>query len=125
MLFRKDLDDVITKYLKDEEIDYKYNNNIYSFELNFSSFSLNPYFMISDDILTFMVNIKMLGKRDNVLDLLNDFNLKSKFFTAKTKNNILYLEYNTYVNTHNIIDILDILIAELNSLNEDIDRMWG
>ncbi|MCR5349490.1 MAG: hypothetical protein K6E20_00705, partial [Acholeplasmatales bacterium] len=98
------------------------DNEVYSFSLNINDFNLYPYFTVNDDNISIIVNIKKTDSSDELYKNINDFNLKSKYFTAKYKDKILYLEYNFYAVNDNVVDILDSCISSLNNLGADIDK---
>ena len=124
MFGKKNSSDIIIKYFKEKSIEYEYKNNIFSFNLSLDGCILNPYLLIDDNILSIMVNIRELTKKDNnIYEKLNNFNVISKIFNAKVKNNVIYLEYNTLIDNDNIEDIFDIILLSLSELSLQINDL--
>ncbi len=122
-LFSKTEMEKLEKHLNKKNLSFEKKENKLSFEvsMNKHSYSLFPYLRIDEnDSFSFCVNLRKIDKIN--YETLNNFNLKSKFFTAKIKTDILYLEYNTVLND-NVINVFDSLINELFILEEDIDNL--
>ena len=57
-------------------------------------------------------------------DRINNFNLKSKFLTAKVATDqVLYLEYNTQVEPGRSKSVLDLVIESVFMLSKEIDEL--
>ena len=114
------------KYFKERKISLTENNNKYEFELNFPNkkFNLYPYFTLDSDYLSIVINIKRVNDKEinQILPMVNGFNAKSKYFTMKIFNNVVYLEYNTFLDDSFKV-FLDEVFNSLNSLEEDIDNI--
>ena len=100
-LFFKNLEEKISKYFKEENIELKTKDSYYYFDIYFenTNFRITPYFrVLNDNLVDYKINIKKYD--DITLDLLkkvNKFNLESEFFKAIIKDNLLYLEYKFYL----------------------------
>ena len=125
-LFSKSKIEKLMKYFKERKISLTENNNKYEFELNFPNkkFNLYPYFTLDSDYLSIVSNIKRVNDKEinQILPMVNGFNAKSKYFTMKIFNNVVYLEYNTFLDDSFKV-FLDEVFNSLNSLEEDIDNI--
>ncbi len=122
-LFSKTELEKLEKHLNKKNLSFDKREDKISFEIamNKNSYSLFPYLKInSNNLFSFCVNLRKVDKLN--YETLNSFNLKSKFFTAKVKNDILFLEYNTTLND-NVVSVFDSLVNELFVLEEDIDNL--
>ena len=122
-LFTKTELEKLEKHLNKKGLSFELKGKKMSFEIamNKNSYSLFPYLKITnDDNFSFCVNLRKIEKLN--YETLNNFNLKSKFFTAKVKSDILFLEYNTVLND-NVVVIFDCLVNELFALEEEIDNL--
>lgn len=125
-IFRSSQKDKLIKYFKDNNIAYNEINNKVETEITFNEFniSLYPYFSVSEDYFSIIINIKKITEKLNVdfYQKINNFNLVSQFFVAKiSAENILYLEYNSYF-SDNIKDIFENVIGSLNDLINFIEE---
>ena len=124
-LFSKSDVDKLLKYLNKKNIGVKSENGKYNFEIVMKNcnYSLFPYFQIANDNFSIIINLRRIDKVSiELLQNINNFNLKCKFFKALLKNNILYLEANMLIDD-NVINIFDALVNEIASLEEDIDNL--
>lgn len=118
---KKSLFDKLNKYFKDNNISIDEIDEAYSFELSFDKFNLFPYFKLNDDELNIIINLKKDSNLNN--KLINEINLKSKFFTLKNKDDILYLEYNTFVDSDNVVDVFTKVISSINELEKELEKI--
>jgi hypothetical protein len=89
-------------------------------------YSLYPYYVTNSDKkeLSIIINLRKIDNDLMISDYerINAFNLKSKYFQAKIKDRILYLEYNTKVDSskseiiHEVIESVFILSKEIDEL---------
>ena len=124
---KKNLYETLVKAFKNDNISLdEENSKILSFEISFSEakFNLYPYFKINEEesILSIECNVRKIEK-ENVYEKINNFNLISKYFTLKLKDNILYLEYNTKVNIDNVYEVAKLAINSLTELQFEIDKI--
>ncbi len=123
---KKKLFDVLKKGFKNDNITVNEEGNKLSFEVAFveAKFNLYPYIILDEEksIMTIMVNLRKLEK-ENVYEKINAFNLISKYFTLKLKDNILYLEYNILVDNDNTYNVLKSAINSLTELQFEIDKI--
>ena len=123
--------DLIENFFDSNNATYTISNNEISFEIHFNKneFTIYPYIKIDETkgLLSISVNIKEIKKEDLTsknLYKLNEFNSKSIYFKAFVDNsNVLYLEYNTFVNTDNITEILQNVVDSLFELSDEIDEL--
>ena len=123
MLFgKKKYIDLVIKYFNDKKISYEKNDNNISFEAAFDDYSVFPYITIDEDLnlLTCIINIRKISQKENVLLALNEFNLNSTFFKAMLKNDVILLEYNSYIDNSIIENLLKLIIDTISSLKEEI-----
>jgi len=118
---KKSLFDKLNKYFKDNNISIDEIDEAYSFELSFDKFNLFPYFKLNDDELNIIINLKKDSNLNN--KLINEINLKSKFFTLKNKDDILYLEYNTFVDSDNVVDVFTKVISSINEFEKELEKI--
>jgi len=121
----KKLIDKLNKYFYEKKIELKAENDKYSFEIVFHElgYSLFPYFKLSEasNEISIVINVR---KCDNVdFNMLNSFNLKSKYFTAKASNNVIYLEYTTSLSNDTYKEVLNDILNSLTMLAIDIDNL--
>ena len=123
---KKKLFDVLKKGFKSDNISINEDGGKLSFELSFSEakFNIYPYIVLDEDqsIMSIMANIRKIEK-ENIFERLNSFNLKSKYFTAKIKDSVIYLEYNVLVTNDNVYETLKSAINSLNELQFEIDKI--
>lgn len=121
---KKTIKDELIKYLIEQNISIE-GENPYSFQLNLNNYSLFPYITIKDNNFSFMINIRRVDNINlQVLNNINNFNLKSKYLTCKINNdNVIVLEYNSLVNTDNVKIILENIIESVFNLNNLIDLL--
>ena len=123
---KKKLFDVLKKGFKNDNISTNEDGGKISFELYFSEakFNVYPYIVLDEDnsIMSIKVNIRKIEK-ENIYEKLNSFNLKSKYFTAKIRDDIVFLEYNVLVESDNVYDILKCSINSLTELQFEIDMI--
>ena len=123
---KKKLFDVLKKGFKNDNITVSEEGSKLSFEVSFSEakFNLYPYVQLDEEksIMTIMVNLRKIEK-ENVYEKINAFNLISKYFTLKLKDNILYLEYNILVDNDNTYNVLKTAINSLTELQFEIDKI--
>ena len=118
---KKSLFDKLNKYFKDNNNSIDEIDEAYSFELSFDKFNLFPYFKLNDDELNIIINLKKDSNLNN--KLINEINLKSKFFTLKNKDDILYLEYNTFVDSDNVVDVFTKVISSINEFEKELEKI--
>ena len=91
-----------------------------SFELVMPNegYSLYPYYRIDSTTkeLSIIINVR------NVEEEINAFNIKSKYLMAKLKDRIIYLEYNTKVDSHKS-EIIHEVIESVFMLSKEIDEL--
>lgn len=121
---KKTIKDELIKCLIEQNISIE-GENPYSFQLNLNNYSLFPYITIKDNNFSFMINIRRVDNINlQVLNNMNNFNLKSKYLTCKINNdNVIVLEYNSLVNIDNVKIILENIIESVFNLNDLIDLL--
>lgn len=121
---RKTIKDELIKYFNEQNISLE-GDNPYSFQLNLNNYSLFPYITISDNSLAFMINIRRVDTINlQILNNVNSFNLKSKYLSCKiNSDNVIVLEYNSFVITDNVKLLLTDIIESVFSLKESIDLL--
>lgn len=125
---KKRITDSITKYLTEQNVTYKLENGYLSFELYFKNagYSLFPYVKVDEDLeeVSIMINIKELTEDAKILDYskINSFNTSSKYFTAKIKERVIFLEYNCNTSYDGITKILGNAIESLFGLQDSMDN---
>ena len=99
-----------------------------SFELIMpkEGYSLYPYYVTNAEKkeLSIIINLRKIDNDLLISDYerINAFNIRSKYFQAKIKDRILYLEYNTKVDSskseiiHEVIESVFILSKEIDEL---------
>ena len=99
-----------------------------SFELVMpkEGYSLYPYYRIDTTTkeLSIIINVRNV-EEDITIDLynkINAFNIKSKYLMAKLKDRIIYLEYNTKVDSHKS-EIIHEVIESVFMLSKEIDEL--
>ncbi|RIA78330.1 hypothetical protein EI71_00281 [Anaeroplasma bactoclasticum] len=123
------LQDGVKKQLEAKNITVTLDDNGKgSFELIMpkEGYSLYPYYVTNSDKkeLSIIINLRKIDNDLMISDYerINAFNLKSKYFQAKIKDRILYLEYNTKVDSskseiiHEVIESVFILSKEIDEL---------
>lgn len=123
---KKKINDSISKYFLERNVSTTSDFGVLSLELNFkeSGYSIYPYIKIDEDNeeISIMVNIREVALDKEVdFNKLNSFNLNSKYFTAKYKNNAIVLEYNTSVNYDNASKLVHNSLESLFALQGEID----
>ena len=88
-------------------------------------YSLYPYYRIDTTTkeLSIIINVRNVSE-DITIDLynkINAFNIKSKYLIAKLKDRIIYLEYNTKVDSHKS-EIIHEVIESVFMLSKEIDE---
>ena len=125
-LFSRSKIDKLMKYFKERNISINQNNSKYEFEINFPNkkFNLFPYFTLDEDYISIVINIKRINDKEinQILPKVNGFNVKSIYFTMKIYNNIVYLEYNTFLDD-TFKQYLDEVFGSLSGLEDDIDLL--
>lgn len=128
MLFgKKKLQDYLIKYFNEKNISFEKNDDsTISFTISFQEISIYPYINASNDgVLSILINIKKIENKNRLeqLEKINKFNLNSNFFTAKIKDDILLLEYNTVIENDDVKEYLDVLIDSITNLKEEIKTL--
>lgn len=127
---KKKIVDSLTRYLSEQNVTWHEELDCITFELYFqkSGFSLYPYIRIDEerDELSIVINLKeaedgYLAQRGAVR--INDFNIRSPYFTAKIKEGILILEYNCVIDYDITPKIVNNSIESLFSLQEELDNL--
>lgn len=99
-----------------------------SFELVMpeEGYSLYPYYITDMDtkVLSIVINIRNIVEELTIEDYkrFNAFNLKSRYFQVKIKDNVLYLEYNTKVDSAKS-EIIHEVIESVFMLSKEIDEL--
>ena len=128
---KKKMLDIIKTFFITNNATYTVSDNEVSFEIHFdrNDFTLYPYLKINDDkgLITFNVNIREIAQKDitsKILSNLNEFNSKSIYFKAfVNEDDILYLEYNSFANTDNVLNVLQGVIDSLFNLSDLINEL--
>ena len=124
-MFSKSLEDKINKYFKENKLSLKKQGDKFYFDLYFPNekYTLTPYFELgTGNLVVFMVNIKKFDDVSlDILNKVNDFNLKSEFFKAQIKNNVLYLHYECYLDGSEK-ETFGVILSSLNPLSGLIDE---
>ncbi|MDE5715224.1 MAG: hypothetical protein K2I42_03725 [Anaeroplasmataceae bacterium] len=85
-------------------------------------FILHPYLTLEDNYISFNINVVKCNLKNFDMIKLNTFNLSSKFFKAFiSEEGIVILEYRFLESDLEMM--LDILISDLYSLEEEIDAL--
>ena len=119
---KKKLSEILIKSFKNDNITYKLEGNVLSFEFPISNIMLYPYIKIDDDSeeYSIVINIK---KEENVnFNNLNDFNINSRYFKAMYDNGIIYLSY-VFASDENIKQELNRILGSLNPLIDKIQNL--
>ena len=122
-LFSKTDLEKLVKYLNKKEISFEKEDDKISLQIVMknSNYTIFPYLEIKKDgILAFCVNLKNVKPSLELYEKINDFNTRSKLLSAKINENILYLEYNSYI-FDNIVNLFENILNELFLLEEEID----
>ncbi len=118
--------DKLNKYFLEKKIELKEENDKYSFEIVFQElgYSIFPYFSFNEEKNEIAIVIN-LRKDDNIsFQKLNEFNIKSKYFTAKvSSNNIIYLEYCTILSNDLYKEMLNDILDSIAMLALEIDAL--
>lgn len=127
---KKKTSDVLEKQFKEKNISLDFKDGKYSFELVMKNegYSLYPYFSLDDEKreMSVVINLRKVDGGLTLLDWdrINNFNLKSKFLTAKVATDqVLYLEYNTQVEPGRSKAVLDLVIESVFMLSKEIDEL--
>ncbi|HIT44335.1 TPA: hypothetical protein IAA91_05815 [Candidatus Avacholeplasma faecigallinarum] len=123
---KKKSSELIKKYLIEQNVTFKEEMGLITFEffLSKSNFSIFPYINIDDagDQISILINLRQVNNLKD-FEKLNDFNLKSKYFTAKIKDEVLFLEYNTHILTENANFVMSSALDSLIELQVEIDNL--
>lgn len=123
----KKIIDKLSKYFKSNNYEYEDNHGKLSFSLLLKNknYNLYPYLSIDEQTgyVSIIINIRRIAKKDDNLAMANAFNLKSKYFVLKIKQDIVYLEYNFISSADLIVDQLTDILNSIYSLEEDIDNI--
>ena len=127
---KKKTSDVLEKQFKEKNISLDFKDGKYSFELVMKNegYSLYPYFSLDEEKreMSVVINLRKVDGGLTLLDWdrINNFNLKSKFLTAKVATDqVLYLEYNTQVEPGRSKSVLDLVIESVFMLSKEIDEL--
>lgn len=127
---KKKTSDALEKQFKEKNISLEFKDGKYSFELVMKNegYSLYPYFFVDEEKkeMSIVINIKTISGLLTLEDYqrINNFNLKSKFFTAKvSQDKVLYLEYNTPIEAGRSKEVLDIVVESVFMLSKEIDEL--
>ena len=99
-----------------------------SFELVMpkEGYSLYPYYVCDSEskVLSLVINLRKIKEELTIDDYkkINSFNVKSKYFQVKVKDSILYLEYNTKLESFKS-EIIHELIESVFMLSKEIDEL--
>ncbi len=127
---KKKIMDSLIKYLSEQGVTWHEEFDCITFELYFqkSGYSLYPYIRINEskEELSILINLKKV--EENYLtqkgaSRINDFNVLSKYFTAKIKEGVLILEYNCTIDYDITSKMVNNSIESLFSLQEEIDNL--
>ena len=115
---KKSLTEIINKNLSERQIEFEIKDSVISFSINLDNdITLYPNIKVDNQAeeLTFIINIKRGESKT-----LKDFNNKSKYLKALANDNIIYLYYDCFATTENVIFIIDTIISSLQVLENDI-----
>lgn len=89
-------------------------------------YSLYPYYTTDSEarVLSIIINLRKIEQELTLDDYkrFNAFNVKSKYFQVKTKDGILYLEYNAKVDSTKS-EIIHEVIESVFMLSKEIDEL--
>lgn len=99
-----------------------------SFELVMpkEGYSLYPYYFCDSEkkVLSIVINVRKISSELTIEDYkrFNAFNVKSKYFQVKVKDNVLYMEYNTKLDSFKS-EIVHEVIESVFMLSKEIDEL--
>lgn len=119
---KKKTSDILIKSFKADEITYKLEDNILSFELPVGSAILYPYITLDDDSneFTIVINIKKTVLKS--LEQLNNFNVLSRYFKACYKGELIYLSY-VFTSGDEIREELNRILGSIKALIDEIQKL--
>lgn len=125
---KKKMIDSVNKYFLERNVSITNEFGLLSLELSFkeSGYSIYPYIKIDEENeeISIVVNIKeVLDIKQVDFNKLNSFNLNSKYFVSKYKDNAIILEYNTCATYENVSKIIHNALESLFSFQNEIDLL--
>ena len=119
---KKKLSEILIKSFKNDNITYKLEGNVLSFEMPVANTMLYPYISIDDDSNEFsiVINIKKTQIKD--FEALNRFNIKSRYFKACHENDLIYLTY-VFISDDEIRDEINRVLGSLIPLIDEIQNL--
>ena len=114
--------EILTKSLKSENISYKEENNVVSFEYQINDSILYPYIKFDEetDDVSIVINIKKQALKG--YEKINEFNINSRFFKACYKDDLIYLSY-AFNADDSIREIINKVLGSLNPLIDNIENL--
>lgn len=114
--------EILTKSLKSENISYKEDNNVVSFEYQINDSILYPYIKFDEetDDVSIVINIKKQALKG--YEKINEFNINSRFFKACYKDDLIYLSY-AFNADDSIREIINKVLGSLNPLIDNIENL--
>lgn len=125
---KKKMIDSVNKYFLERNVSITNEFGLIGLELSFkdSGYSIYPYIKIDEDNeeISIMVNVREVTDSKQIeFAKLNSFNLNSKYFTAKYKDDAIILEYNTSANYDNVSKIIHNALESLFAFQTEIDSL--
>lgn len=125
---KKKMFDAVNKYFNERNVSVTNEYDLLCIELNFkdNGYNIYPYIKLDEENeqISIMVNIReALELKASEYEALNAFNLGSKYFTAKYKDNAIVLEYNSICNYDNVVKLLHSALESLFSKQNEIDNL--
>lgn len=89
-------------------------------------YSLYPYYVCDSEakVLSIVINLRKISEELTIEDYrrFNSFNVKSKYFQVKVKDSILYMEYNTKLDSFKS-EIIHDVIESVFMMSKEIDEL--
>ena len=113
--------EILIKSLRSDNVSFKENDNVISFEYQINDSILYPYLKFNEetDDASIVINIKKQVLKG--YEKINEFNINSRYFKAAVKDDLVYLSY-TFTADDNIRDELNKILGSLNPLIDIIEN---
>ncbi len=113
--------EILIKSLKSDNVSFKENDNVISFEYQINDSILYPYLKFDEetDYASIVINIKKQVLKG--YEKINEFNINSRYFKAAVKDDLVYLSY-AFTADDNIRDELNKILGSLNPLIDIIEN---
>ena len=113
--------EILIKSLRSDNVSFKENDNVISFEYQINDSILYPYLKFNEetDDASIVINIKKQVLKG--YEKINEFNINSIYFKSAVKDDLVYLSY-AFTADDNIRDELNKILGSLNPLIDIIEN---